>query len=67
MSTTDDTEVWPADESGAAPSTNDRGPSGAVTASAARRERVHPAARPAGAGPRPFLAALLRALSLWPT
>lgn len=67
MSTTDDTEIFPTDESGDSPSPNGRAAHGALTASVPRREEGRPAVRtPAGVPPQ-FLTALLRALASWPT
>jgi len=67
MSTMDDTEIFPADESGDAPSPNGRAAHGPPTASVLRREKDHPAAATSPSVPPRFLTALLRALSVWPT
>jgi hypothetical protein len=67
MSTTDDTEIFPADDRGDTPSPNGRAPRGDLTAPTPWRVRGRTAAgTPAGLPPR-ILTALLYALSVWST
>ena len=66
MSTTDETEILPADASRVAASPDGRPAAAAVTVPVPRRERFRPAGGPPDAGPRRLLTALLLALSVWP-
>ncbi len=67
MSSTDDTEIFPADERGDTPSPNGRASGGAGTRPEPRQERRRNATEtPAGLPPR-ILTIFLRALSVWST
>jgi hypothetical protein len=67
MSTTNDTEIFPADERGDTPSPKGRAPRGALLAPALRRERSRTANEMTAALPPRILTAFLRALSVWST
>jgi hypothetical protein len=67
MSTTDDTEIFPADERGDTPSPNGRAPRGALMTPALPGARRRTADETAAALPSQILTTFLRALSVWST
>ena len=67
MSTTDDTQIFPADDCDDTTSPNGRVPSGALMTPALRRARGRTADEATRALPPRLLTALLCALSVWST